>query len=202
VRVSDQRNVDDGGDVARVVGHLREPGEAEVGQAEPRGGRAVPGHVDNGEPRLLDEPGRDPVVGAGDDEALLLLDERAERAARRHAGSPLARAIRRSSAGCEYRTNSFHRLGRRSARFRAESRSIAPMNAAGLPVAARAKSSASRSIRREKPLPSGSAARPRRSRTSASQAIPAGSAGPARPNAPPPARRSPSASQNLAAARA
>src|SRR5207253_10190050 len=48
--------------------------------------------------------------------ALLLLDERAERAARRHAGSPLARAIRRSSAGCEYRTSSFHRLGRRSAR--------------------------------------------------------------------------------------
>src|SRR5207253_10530692 len=94
----------------------REPGETEVGQAEPRGGRAVAGHVDNGEPRLLDEPGRDPVVGAGDDEALLLLDERAERAARRHAGSPLARAIRRSSAGCEYRTSSFHRLGRRSAR--------------------------------------------------------------------------------------
>src|SRR2546428_389353 len=55
------------------------------------------------------------------------------------------------------------------------------MNAGALPVVARAKSSAWRSIHREKPLPSGSWTSPSASATSASHGSPAGSAGPGRP---------------------
>src|SRR5438445_601214 len=81
--------------------------EPEVGQAEPRGGGAVAGHVDRRKSRVLNEARRDAVVGAGDDEALLLGHERAKRGtAAVHARPPrlaaaAARAIRRSSAGCE-----------------------------------------------------------------------------------------------------
>jgi hypothetical protein len=103
VRVGDQRDVEDRGQVARMVGHLAEPGESEIGETEPRRRRAVAGHVHGGESGVLNEPRRNPVVGARDDEPFLLGHERAKRGpAIRHARPPRsARAIRRSSAGCE-----------------------------------------------------------------------------------------------------
>ena len=108
VGIGDERHVEDGCEVSRVIRHLAEPREPEVGQAEPRGGGAVAGHVDRRKSRVLNEARRDAVVGAGDDEALLPGHERAKRGATaghamppRFAAAAAARAIRRSSAGCE-----------------------------------------------------------------------------------------------------
>src|SRR5205814_9847837 len=76
-----------GREVARVVGHLGEPGVAEIGQAEPRRGRAVAGHVDGGKAGALDEARGHAVVGAGDDQPMLGFDETAKVGTTIHDGS-------------------------------------------------------------------------------------------------------------------
>src|SRR2546426_596473 len=87
-------------EIASVRAMTRRSGSVRASTEARRRG-TVAGHVDGGEARLLDELRGDPVVGARYDESLLRLDERAEGAATCHARPPLARAIRRSSAGCE-----------------------------------------------------------------------------------------------------
>ena len=88
VGVGDERDADGGREVSRVIRHLGQPGETQIGESEPRGGRPVARHVDGGESRALDESGRDAVVGARHHESTACLDERAELAAAGHAAPP------------------------------------------------------------------------------------------------------------------
>ena len=88
VGVGDHRHVDGGDDPPGVVDHLGAGEQPDVGPAEQRGGGAEPGHVDDVEAGLLDQPRRQRVVGAGRDQRA-----RAARAAR--AAGPAARP-----AGC------------------------------------------------------------------------------------------------------
>ena len=65
VGVGDHRHVDGGHDPAGVVDHLRAREQSHVGAADQRRRRPEAGHVDDVEAGLLDEPGRQGVVGAG-----------------------------------------------------------------------------------------------------------------------------------------
>jgi hypothetical protein len=101
VGVGDERDADGRSEVAGVIGHLGEAGVAEIRQAQARGRRAEARHVDGREPGALDQADRHAVVGARHNQAVLLANQAAQRTPWAHAEVLLARAMRRSSAGCE-----------------------------------------------------------------------------------------------------
>jgi hypothetical protein len=71
VGVRDDRHGNRLHEPACLIGHLAEREQPDVRAPEERRGCAVAGHVDGVEPRLLDQPGREGVVGArGDDQSL------------------------------------------------------------------------------------------------------------------------------------
>jgi hypothetical protein len=70
VGVGDERYLDRLGYAAGVVHHLAKSQKSDVWAAQERGSRAEARHIDCLEPRLLDEPGRESVVGAGGEDGL------------------------------------------------------------------------------------------------------------------------------------
>jgi hypothetical protein len=70
VGVGDERDVDGLGQPARLVGHLGEGQQPDVGLSQQRGRRAEAGHVHGVEARLRDEPRRERVIRAGRDHGL------------------------------------------------------------------------------------------------------------------------------------
>ena len=65
VGVRDHRDPDRLCDPPRVVNHLREGEQSNVGPAQPPRGGPEPGHIDRGKARLLDEPRAERVIAAG-----------------------------------------------------------------------------------------------------------------------------------------
>ena len=76
----------------RVIGHLGQRGQPEIGLAQVRGGGARPRHVDAAEAGRLDEASGESVVGAGSDDDAGLLQHVAETGAGTHGGTFPGRA--------------------------------------------------------------------------------------------------------------